>query len=167
MKHSREDYGCIQDATHAEHLAKIVIYMVANGMMNINDEFKELLIDQCIKSFGFDFEVDNITPEIKQAIIDEFSVEMPKLPFNYKMKIAYDEPVFLIRAIDYTSGFIVRMWANAVNLLGGKQEIISSAMEHSLVMDSYKIMKKIPDLPVKPEPVQADVTTSPVPDSSV
>lgn len=63
--------------------------------------------------------------------------------------IADDEPVFLIRAKDAAGPLTVLMWAQEASRLGAAEEIVQSAIEHSLRMIQWQVKngKQVPDMP--------------------
>lgn len=60
--------------------------------------------------------------------------------------IGEDEPVFLIRAQDVSSGDAVRAWARLNDANGGDPEVSRIAREHAARMDAWPT-KKVPDVP--------------------
>ncbi len=66
--------------------------------------------------------------------------------------IPADEPVFLLRAQDEFSSFVVRLWADAVEArLGGPSQLTIEVRKHADLMDEWQKHQhvKIPDTPEK------------------
>ena len=64
---------------------------------------------------------------------------------DLNLRIAQDEPVFLIRGQDRVAGDAVRAWANLNDEAGGDPKLSRLAREHAKLMDAWP-KKKLADL---------------------
>ena len=124
MKHARNDYDGIQDASAAIELAHEILNL---DLLTPKGQYVKRLARNFLGLLPEDIDYTAITTNGTTRLIPR------------------DESVFLIRAQDAVSGDAVRAWADLAEKSGAQSDILQLARDHADKMDSWP-KKKTPDV---------------------